>query len=363
MTTLTQLDVEGFVAFSKPLSWKLDASLNVIIGENATGKTHLLKLLYALARSIEENERKAKGPEPKELAELLAQKLRWTFLPPKLELGKLVSRGTGARLSARLGWEGGGYLRFGFGRDTTSRINELQTNGLPGLAGHKTTFLPPKEILSIFDAIVATRETMEIAAFDDTYYDLVRDYRLPIRPGALQENIGKAIDHLQEVAGGGEVEMSKEGVIEYRRDKERFNIHQTAEGIKKIGILSRLMRNRRLTPSGGCMLFVDEPEVNLHPKAILVFAEMLHEYAQAGIQVFVTTHSYFLLKRLEQLARQHKTDYSLLDLRRADDGVTGQTSALADGLPMNPIVEQSLRLLDMDVDLELGSALDSKAAN
>ncbi|MBP6815093.1 MAG: ATP-binding protein, partial [Burkholderiaceae bacterium] len=146
----------------------------------------------------------------------------------------------------------------------------------------------------------------------------------------------------------------KDGNIVFRRGKEVFNMHQTAEGIKKIGILSRLMRNRRLTPAGGCMLFVDEPEVNLHPKAIVLFAEMLHEFAQSGIQVYLTTHSYFLLKRLEQLARANATDYSLLDLRKQEGaGVTGTVSRLADGLPQNPIVEESLKLFDQDVQLDL----------
>jgi predicted ATPase len=355
MTTLTSLVVENFVAFQHNLNWK-HAPLNVIIGENDTGKTHLLKLLYAMSRSIEDYSKKRAGPEPKDLSELLAQKLRWTFLPPKLELGRLVSRGTGNRLSVDLRWNTDGYCKFGFGKDTVSKIVELQTNALPELEGHKATFIPPKEILSIFDAIVATRETIEIASFDDTYYDLVQDYRQPTTKGILQSNIKQAFKHLEDVTGGGEVEMEKDGNIVFRRGKEVFNMHQTAEGIKKIGILSRLMRNRRLTPAGGSMLFVDEPEVNLHPKAIVLFAEMLHEFAQSGIQVYLTTHSYFLLKRLEQLAREKNTDYLLLDLRKQDGvGVKGTVTKLADGLPQNPIVEESLRLFDLDVKLDLAS--------
>lgn len=337
MTAFKSLVIENFVAFQQKLVWQ-HASLNVIIGENDTGKTHLLKLLYAMGRAIEDYSRKQAGPEPKELPELLAQKLRWTFLPPKLELGRLVSRGTGNRLSVELGWNTDGHLKFGFGKDTVSKIVELQSNGLSELKSHKATFLPPKEILSIFDAIIATRETVEIASFDDTYYDLVQDYRQPTTAEKLQENIKKMFKHLEDVTGGGEVEMEKDGSIVFRRGKEVFNMHQTAEGIKKIGILSRLMRNRRLTPAGGSMLFVDEPEVNLHPKAIVLFAEMLHEFAQSGIQVYLTTHSYFLLKRLEQLARQKNTDYSLLDLRKQSGaGVVGTVTRLADGLPQNPI--------------------------
>lgn len=354
MAAFKSLAVENFVAFQQRLEWRAHASLNVIIGENDTGKTHLLKLLYAMARAIEEYSKKKVGPEPKELSELLATKLRWTFLPQKLELGRLVTRGSGNRLSVDLCWNQGGHLKFSFGKDTTSKIVEINTNGLPELEGNKASFLPPKEILSIFDAIVATREAAEIAAFDDTYYDLVQDYRQPTTAGVLQANIKKALSHLENVTGGGEVEMESNGNIIFRRGKEVFNMHQTAEGIKKIGILSRLMRNRRLTPAGGCMLFVDEPEVNLHPKAIVLFAEMLHEFAQSGIQVYLTTHSYFLLKRLEQLAREKRTDYSLLDLRKQDGaGVGGTVTRLRDGLPQNPIVNESLRLFDMDVQLDL----------
>jgi predicted ATPase len=354
MAAFKSLCVENFVAFQQRLEWKAHASLNVIIGENDTGKTHLLKLLYAMARSIEDYGKKKAGPEPKELSELLAHKLRWTFLPQKLELGRLVSRGTGKRLSVDLCWNTGGHLKFSFGKDTTSKLVGIDTNGLLELAGNKASFLPPKEILSIFDAIVATRETVELAAFDDTYYDLVQDYRQPTTKGKLQDNIKQVFKHLEDVTGGGEVELEKDGNIVFRRGKEVFNMHQTAEGIKKIGILSRLMRNRRLTPAGGCMLFVDEPEVNLHPKAIVLFAEMLHEFAKSGIQVYVTTHSYFLLKRLEQLARESKSDYSLLDLRKRDGaGVSGTVTKLANGLPQNPIVEESLRLFDRDVQLDL----------
>lgn len=142
--------------------------------------------------------------------------------------------------------------------------------------------------------------------------------------------------------------------IWFQRGKDKFTMTQSAEGIKKIGILLRLYRNRRLAP--GSMLFVDELEVNLHPKAICLFADMLHAMAQSNIQIFLTSHSYFLLKRLEQLARKHKTDYTLLDLRKTEQGtMRAQSTKFADGLPDNPITEQSLALFQEDVRLDLGN--------
>lgn len=351
---IEKLDIQGFAIFKQPLEWRRHGGLNLIIGENDTGKTHLLKLLYAVTRAAEEYWKKAAGPSPVELPEILAAKLRWVFLPQQMELGRLVSRGGHYRLKVDLGMSGDGSLRFEFGKDTTSKILQWQSDGLSALKGLRANYLPPKEILSIFDAIVATREAQEIAAFDDTYYDLVQDFRQPTTAGKWQNNVARAVKHLDQVTCGGEVEMDAKGIW-FRRGNERYNMHQTAEGIKKIGILHRLMRNRRLTPKGGCLLFVDEPETNLHPKAVVRFAEMLFEYARSGIQVYATTYSYFLLKRLEQLARESQTDDTLLDLRRENgEGVRGMITRLADGLPDSPIIEQSMALFDEDVRLDLG---------
>ena len=49
----------------------------------------------------------------------------------------------------------------------------------------------------------------------------------------------------------------------------------------------------------GAVLFWDEPEANLNPKYIPVVAEMLLELQRNGVQVFVSTHDYFLTKYLE----------------------------------------------------------------
>lgn len=352
---IQSLSIENFAAFQK-LEWNDHASLNVIIGVNDTGKTHLLKLLYAITRSVEEFWKKQ--VDPKELHELLASKLRWTFLPPKMRLGELVTHGIDSPLHVFLKWNDDKYLNFSLARESTTKIetsnlaaNQTITNT------QKATFLPTKEILSIFDAIVATRESQEITAFDDTYYDLVKDYRHPLVTANFfynaEQHYKKILQSLNNIIDG-ELDI-EDGDIVFRRGEQTFNMHQTAEGIKKIAILSRLMRNNRITRTGDCVLFVDEPEANLNPQAIVLFADILHELAQSGIQVYLTTHSYFLLKRLEQLARQHKTDYALLDLRKQEiGGVTGTVSQLKEGLPMNPIVEESLNLFDNDVALDLG---------
>ncbi len=351
---IQQLSIENFTIF-RSMSGQAHAPLNVIIGENDTGKTHLLKLLYAIVRSLEEYQKKSAGAPSLQLAELLAKKLQWVFLPQKMELGHLVSKGTN-RLKVNVRIQGE-ELGFEFGKTTKSQIknNKLFHSCEPDKLGKvKAIFLPPKEILSLCDAIVATREDKEIPAFDDTYLDLVRDFRQPVITNSSRPHPKEIWRSLSKAAGESEILVEKDGSICFVRGQEKYNVHQIAEGIRKIGILHRLMHNGMLVSHAGTVLFVDEPEVNLHPKTMVLLADFLYLLSDSGIQVYLSTHSYFVLKRLEQLARRYDNkDLLLIDLRRKGAKAAASFQQLKDGLPDNPIVEQSMALYQDDIDLYL----------
>ena len=77
--------------------------------------------------------------------------------------------------------------------------------------------------------------------------------------------------------------------------KIEFNL--VAEGIRKIALLWQLIKNGTLEK--GSVLFWDEPEANINPIHIPVIAEMLLMLQRDGVQVFVSTHDYFLTRYLE----------------------------------------------------------------
>ena len=49
----------------------------------------------------------------------------------------------------------------------------------------------------------------------------------------------------------------------------------------------------------GSVLFWDEPETNINPKYIPVLAELLIMLEKEGVQIFVSSHDYFLSKYIE----------------------------------------------------------------
>jgi len=88
----------------------------------------------------------------------------------------------------------------------------------------------------------------------------------------------------------------KTGQWYFWEGNKKFAITITSEGIKKLAIFNRLLANRYLRNSS--IIFIDEPEASLHPKAISQFMEILYKLAQGGMQIFMATHSYFVIKKI-----------------------------------------------------------------
>lgn len=91
-----------------------------------------------------------------------------------------------------------------------------------------------------------------------------------------------------------------------------------AEGLRKLAMLARLISTGVLLEKG--YLFWDEPETNLNPKLIKVLAASIMQLCQQGIQVFIATHSYFLLKELDLLSKQHSVAQRFLSLVSSGNG-------------------------------------------
>jgi energy-coupling factor transporter ATP-binding protein EcfA2 len=331
------------------LEWREHGAINVLVGTNDTGKTCLLKLLYALARSVQEyHTASIKDPKAR-WSEVLAAKLQSVFEPPLWRLGELVRKGQAKlKVDARLQ---GDRLSFAFGRDTTRQIAD-STFDAPPHADLQAIFLPPKEVLSFIQVIEASRERLDLPGFDDTYLDLIRALRTPPPAGRLAGGMADVVRKVEEALGC--VVEERDGQWQMRRDRAVFSMSQTAEGIKKIGLITRLVRNRSLRP--GSVLFLDEPEANLHPQAIVLLVGVLCTLAASGVQIYAATHSYFFLKELEVQSRGRVPSVPCLSLARSTEAPVVAASAVGDlcvGMPDNEIVEQAVQQYQRDIAASL----------
>ena len=85
-----------------------------------------------------------------------------------------------------------------------------------------------------------------------------------------------------------------------------------------------------LVADAGQLVYIEQPELHLHPKAQYAMAEILADAAKRGAKLVIETHSALLLLRVQTLVAEGELDPALIKLhwfRRNDEGVTEIQSA------------------------------------
>lgn len=320
------------------LAWENLGPINLVIGGNGCGKTFLLKALYCAMRTIEDYKR---GDNPNSASEILAQKLYWTFQPEKI--GDLVMKGAAAPLSFSMEFDGR-VFRYSFGKDTAKQIISVENHVSP--RENNSVFLPSKEVLSLYHIILESRERDQMFGFDDTYLDLVRALRPPTRERNYRE-FADSRKNLDDILGGRVEYDEQSNRWYYKSGNQTFPIGVTAEGVKKIAILDTLLGNRYLDTDS--VVFIDEPEAALHPSAISKTLETVAMLAERGIQFFLASHSYFVVKKLYLIALKRELSIPMLTHSQGN----WVCADLKNDLPENPIIDESIGLYKEKMEMAL----------
>lgn len=348
---LKRMTIRNMTVFSRA---DLDYArhLNVFVGENGSGKTHLLKIAYTLlAVGAEEGLKLTPGPTPKSVLQIrIADKLVKVFRPE--QLGNLVHRKQEGpeqtECEVELEFDDRRLnVGFGFGSKSESDVN-IET--MPSHWSSETpVYLPTRELLTIYPNFVSIYEGRYLE-FEETWRDTCVLLGAPLEKGAKEAQIRQLLRPL-EIAMDGTIELDRNGRFYLKEKHGRLEMPLVAEGLRKLGMLARLIANGTLSNKG--YLFWDEPDANLNPKLIKQVAESIIALVRAGIQVFIATHSLFLLRELDILLSSpgsRKLHSRFFGMHRVGDGTRikqgNSVEDIGDIAALDEQLEQSDRFME-----------------
>ncbi|HEX8656930.1 MAG TPA: AAA family ATPase [Hymenobacter sp.] len=302
---LKRLHLKNFTVFADA-NFEFVQGLNVIVGTNGTGKSHVLKLGYVIESARYEIRKQF---ESEKLADAVTNSIAWAstlfkglpevFLTSQLAPFIRWNSNEQARVVVDFGGSELEQLIFNLTPISIESGNDSTSLGIDSATGIeealKPVFIPAKEILTLNWISPASEQI--VIPVERNYLDLLAQLRLlPLRkPEAID-----AIQSLTNIIGG---EVREEEGRYYLVDKtgRRTTISMVAEGLRKFGTLQKLLANGSLTKA--TTLYWDEPEANLNPALLRKLAAILAEIARQGFQIILATHSMSLLKEFHILSR------------------------------------------------------------
>ncbi len=283
--------------------------INVLIGENGVGKTTILKMIYAAAQwSIQQTDE----GKTKRLIQFFSNSLKDSDTLKNMENKEDYC-----------------YYRVSDGthsfEDSLSHKALLNYDQWLGL-NIQSVFIPTTEMLSHAKGFLAMNQKYNMP-FDGTQIDIIVNASLP-ETREIPSVMSKILDKISAVIDGTVIfENDSFYVLKREGQKEDFSLE--VEGLRKLGLLWKLIRNGLLEK--GTILLWDEPEANLNPELYPLVAEILLELQENGVQVFIATHSYNFAKYLE-IRRKNKEQVMFHNLYKSRNLFSNETQNMLPGM-------------------------------
>jgi len=352
---LKSLHLKNFTVFADA-TFDFGKHLNIIVGENGSGKSHVLKAAYCVMAVSSGGAKDSVGGNPTKsyLQTALANKLRDVFKPDSI--GRLARRQAGRNRSEVACQFDKTSCNLGFSFNTSSKSEVVVEPSPDAWIGAVPVYLPTRELLSIFPGFVSLYETTHLQ-FEETWRDTAILLGAPLAKGGRAKHIRDLLQPLEE-AMGGTVELDEAGRFYLKTKTSRIEIHLVAEGLRKLAMIARLIATGSLLDKG--YLFWDEPEANLNPKIVKAVARTIFQVAQSGIQVFIATHSLFLLRELYILQNQ---EFSHINTRcfglhiGSDGAISVQQGATMDDIGDITALDEELQQSDRYLNTENNAPL------
>lgn len=113
---------------------------------------------------------------------------------------------------------------------------------------------------------------------------------------------------------GGKYKATDYGILfQPKGSKKFFNIEVASSSARSLLMLYFYILHQA---QQGDILMIDEPELNLHPKNQILLARLFALLANAGIKIFITTHSDYIVRELSNcIMLSNLTDQAIQKLK------------------------------------------------
>ena len=315
--------------------------INVLIGENGVGKTTVLKMIYA---ATQWSVRQIEQGKTRRLEQFFSNSLK-----------------DNDSLKNTKNKEDYCYYKVSDGthsfEDSLSHRGIFNYEEWLGLE-IQSVFIPTTEMLSHAKGFLAMNQKYNMP-FDETQIDIIVNASLP-ETREIPSVMSKILDKLSAVIEGTVI-LENDSFYVLKKDGRKVDFSLEAEGLRKLGLLWKLIRNGLL--ENGSILLWDEPEANLNPELYPLVAEILLELQENGVQIFLATHSYNFAKYLE-IRRTNKEQVMFHNLYKSrnlfldemhklipgmddsDEAIFSQSADRMDKIEYNHIMTADNKLLD-----------------
>ena len=277
--------------------------INVLIGKNGTGKTHVLKCLAATLQA--RHDFLGKNSASKEQFEyILAEDMIFYFKPDVI--GNLVNKGVPSGRANITVTIDGKLLQYSFSSASKTTV-KLETD--EKWDDRHFIYIPPREMFSLFEGFIGLSSKREIS-FDQTYINLAHALSLPILRESEDNPLKPAIELLEQELQFKVLQMN--GRFYIQTEKGNMEAHLVAEGLRKLASILYLILN---------------------------------------LQIFIATHDYLLTHTLSLYSEyKEHTNISVkfFGLKKEDKGIMVEESDTLAGIQNNPILEEYAAFYDLE---------------
>ena len=370
---ISRLELENFTCFAKA-EMDFSSGINVFIGENGTGKTHILKVMYAMIYdNVNDNffppfnthltnssSYHVNGVLVNYFNKIISHLLNY-FKPQDNLIIRLLRQPyqNTIKWKAKLLFSDNLSVNLEV-KDGSDDIKSLLPDGVnyncdmsdDFLFYENCLFIPSYEMLTLYRGFISSYEKRE-NSFDGTHYNLAKALDLlPLKKQALN---GSEI-LLEEFNQAVGIEVYKKDGQFYLKFKDGLEVEAplAAEGLKKLAQMIYLIQNGSLNKD--TILFWDEPETNLNPKYIKIVAKFLQVLAKNGVQIFVATHDYLLTYLLSLSAEYPKPDtppMRFFSLWKGENGTEIEHADTIHGIQNNAILDEFADYQELMLNLQI----------